>query len=71
MANVFLSYDHEDVGRAAPIASALEKAGHPPWWDRHIHGGAEYNDEIEAAVLKAEAVVVLWSERSVRSAWVR
>ena len=71
MATVFLSYDHDDVERAAPIAAALEKAGHSVWWDRHIHGGAAYNDEIEAAVEAASAVVVLWSERSVRSTWVR
>lgn len=71
MASLFLSYDHDDAGRAAPIAAALEKAGHSVWWDRHIKGGAEYNDEIEAAVDKADAVVVLWSKRSVRSAWVR
>ena len=71
MASVFLSYDHDDAQRAAPIASALEKAGHSVWWDRHIKGGAEYNDEIEAAVDAADAVVVLWSKRSVRSAWVR
>lgn len=71
MASVFLSYDHEDAIRASPIASALEKAGHSVWWDRHIHGGAEYNSEIEGAVERADAVVVLWSERSVKSAWVR
>lgn len=71
MASVFLSYDHDDASRAAPIADALEKAGHSVWWDRHIHGGAEYNSEIESAVERSDAVVVLWSERSVRSAWVR
>lgn len=71
MASLFLSYDHGDAARAAPIVSALEEAGHAVWWDRHISGGAEYNDEIEAAVEKADAVVVLWSKRSVRSAWVR
>ena len=71
MASLFLSYDHADAGRAAPIAEALEKAGHEVWWDRHIKGGAEYNEEIEAAVEKADAVVVLWSKRSVKSAWVR
>ena len=71
MASLFLSYDHADAGRAAPIAEALEKAGHEVWWDRHIKGGAEYNEEIEAAVEKADAVVVLWSKRSIRSAWVR
>jgi len=71
MATVFLSYDHDDVERAAPIAAALEKAGHSVWWDRHIQGGAKYNDEIEAAVEAADAVVVLWSQGSVRSTWVR
>lgn len=71
MANVFLSYDHEDVVRATPIVSALEKAGHSVWWDRQIHGGAEYQSEIESAVEQADAVVVLWSERSIKSAWVR
>ena len=71
MVSVFLSYDHEDVARAGPIVSALEKAGHSVWWDRHIHGGAEYQTEIESAVERADAVVVLWSARSVKSAWVR
>jgi hypothetical protein len=71
MASVFLSYDHEDSVRAAPIAAALDANGHAVWWDRQIHGGAEYNNEIESAVESADAVVVLWSARSVRSAWVR
>jgi hypothetical protein len=71
MASVFLSYDHEDAGRARPIAAALEKAGHSVWWDRHIKGGAQYSKEIEQALELADAVVVLWSERSVESAWVR
>ena len=71
MAGVFLSYDHEDMDRAAPIAAALENAGHTVWWDRQIHGGAEYNSEIEGAVAAADVVVVLWTERSVRSGWVR
>lgn len=71
MASVFLSYDHDDVARAAPIAAALEARGHSVWWDRHIQGGAEYNSAIESAVDAADAVVVLWSSNSVRSAWVR
>ncbi len=71
MARVFLSYDHDDRARAALIAGAIEKAGHSVWWDERIAAGAEYNSEIEGAVERADAVVVLWSERSVRSAWVR
>ena len=71
MANIFLSYDHDDASRAAPIVTAFKKAGHEVWWDRQIHGGAQYNSEIENAVAIADAVVVLWSERSVQSPWVR
>ena len=71
MASVFLSYDRDDMAKAQPIAAALEKAGHSVWWDRHIKSGAEYNTEIEEALGRADAIVVLWSERSVRSAWVR
>src|SRR4051812_24698022 len=71
MASVFLSYDHEDSARAAPLAAPWEAHGHSVWGDRHIHGGAEYNSAIENAVESADAVVVLWSGNSVRSAWVR
>ena len=71
MASVFLSYDRDDAAKARSIAVALEKAGHLVWWDRHIKGGAQYSKEIEVALKAAQAVVVLWSEQSVDSAWVR
>lgn len=71
MASVFLSYDHEDGALAKPLVLALEKAGHTVWFDRHIHGGAQYSRKIEQALGEADAVVVLWSARSLESAWVR
>ncbi len=71
MASVFLSYDREDLNFARPVAKALEKGGHSVWWDRHIKGGAQYAKEIEQALKAADAVVVLWSEHSIESAWVR
>ena len=71
MANIFLSYDREDEARARPIAKHLELAGHSVWWDRQIKGGGEFSAEIEAALERADSVVVLWSQRAVRSAWVR
>ena len=71
MASVFLSYDREDAAKARSVAVALEKAGHGVWWDRQIAGGAEYGSEIEEALKRSDAVVVLWSEHAVRSAWVR
>ncbi len=71
MTKVFLSYDRDDQAAASKIATALEKAGHEVWWDRHIRGGSQYAQEIERALAEAGAVVVLWSERSIHSAWVR
>ena len=71
MARVFLSYDRDDASKARAIADALEKAGHAVWWDLRIQGGAEFNKEIEQALADADAVVVLWSEFAVESAWVR
>jgi hypothetical protein len=49
MASVFLSYDRDDVGKAKPIAAALEKAGHSVWWDQHIKSGTQYSKVIEEA----------------------
>jgi adenylate cyclase len=71
MASVFLSYAREDAAKAKALAKCLERAGHSVWWDRHIHGGSEYADEIETALRDAEVIVVLWSDASIRSAWVR
>jgi len=71
MTKVFLSYDRDDQAAARKIAAALEKAGHQVWWDRNIRGGSEFAQEIERALADAGAVVVLWSERSIQSAWVR
>src|SRR5437763_579084 len=71
MTNVFLSYDREDQPRARVIAALLERADHSVWWDRQIKGGREFATEIEAALAAADRIVVLWSERAVKSAWVR
>lgn len=71
MASLFLSYDRDDEAQARPLAAALEKAGHSVWWDKHIGGGSQYAKEIEQALNKADAVVVLWTNSSVESPWVR
>lgn len=71
MPRIFLSYDRQDAAEAQAIVAALEKAGHSVWWDKHIKGGARYSKEIDKALKQAEGVVVLWSERSVESDWVK
>jgi tetratricopeptide (TPR) repeat protein len=71
MASVFLSYVRDDAGKARSLAGLLERAGHSVWWDRRIKGGAQYSSEIEAALAAADKIIVLWSARSIGSAWVR
>lgn len=71
MASVFLSYAREDAAKAKSLARILERAGHDVWWDRHIRSGSEFAGAIEEALKQADAVLVLWSETSICSAWVR
>ena len=71
MARIFLSYSREDTTHAQRLAEAVADAGHEVWWDRHIHGGSRFATEIDRALRDAEAVVVLWSETSIQSAWVQ
>ena len=71
MARVFLSYARDDVELAKRLAGLIGHAGHQVWWDREIHGGSHFSNEIDKALQDAEAVLVLWTEVSIRSAWVQ
>jgi adenylate cyclase len=71
MAKVFLSYARADVDSAKALAELIGRAGHDVWWDRELHGGSRFTAEIDKALRDAEAVVVLWSEASLESAWVQ
>jgi adenylate cyclase len=71
VARIFLSYAREDVDSAKRLADAIGRAGHEVWWDRHLHGGSRFTNEIDRALKDAEVVVVIWTEASVKSAWVQ
>ena len=71
MSRVFLSYAREDVETARKLAAVLSDAGQTVWWDRHVHGGANFSNEIERELKDADAVMVLWSPASLASAWVQ
>lgn len=70
-ATLFLSYSRADETRARRLALVLEKIGYEIWWDALIEGGAAYARSISTALDTADAVIVLWSARSVESDWVR
>ena len=71
MAKVFLSYSRDDVDCVRQMAELLGEAGHQVWWDQHIQGGSRFSTAIDQALKDAEAVVVIWSPKSVQSAWVQ
>ena len=71
MGTIFLSYARDDQGCAKTLARVLEQAGHEVWWDRRIDSGEEFAAEIEAALERADVVLVAWSTHSAKSAWVR
>jgi adenylate cyclase len=71
MARVFLSYAREDIETARSLAGVLSDAGQTIWWDRHVHGGANFSTEIERELKDADVVMVLWSPASLASAWVQ
>ncbi|WP_037501758.1 TIR domain-containing protein [Sphingomonas jaspsi] len=68
---VFLSYARADQAVAEKLIAALQGEGFSVWWDGLIGGGHEFSEKIEQALGAAGAVVVLWSEQSKRSQWVR
>jgi pimeloyl-ACP methyl ester carboxylesterase len=71
MSDVFLSYASQDRNRIRPLVEALESAGLSVWWDREIQAGSTYDREIEAAIANAKSVVVVWSNYSIESEYVR
>jgi adenylate cyclase len=71
VARVFLSYARADAESATRLADLIAHAGHQVWWDRELHGGSRFSTEIDKALGDAEAVIVLWSETSIESAWVQ
>jgi adenylate cyclase len=71
MADVFISYARSDKARVAPLVAAIEARGWTVWWDPEIDAGQQFDDQIEAELLAAAAVVVVWTATSVSSRWVR
>ena len=71
VARVFLSYARDDVETAEKLAGELTAAGQTVWWDRHVHGGANFSVEIDRELKNAQVVMVLWTPVSIASAWVQ
>jgi adenylate cyclase len=71
MADVFVSYSRSDKARVAPLVAAIEAKGWSVWWDPAIDAGQQFDDQIDAELQAACAVLVVWTPTSVASRWVR
>src|SRR5450631_4008143 len=71
MADIFVSYARSDKTRVAPLMAAIEAKGWSVWWDPAIAAGQQFDDQIDAELEAASAVLVVWTPTSVASRWVR
>ena len=69
--DVFVSYARANRVLAEQLADGLAAGGLRVWWDRNLVAGSEFASVIEAQLLGAAVVVVLWSADSVHSSFVR
>lgn len=71
MADIFVSYCHEDKAKAEKLAHLFESQGWSVFWDKSIPPGKAYDKFINDELEKAQCIVVLWSQMSVASDWVK
>lgn len=71
MADVFVSYQKADRKLAERVVNALAEAGYSVWWDDRLTPAESWDRLIEREIGAAKCVLVLWTERSVGSDWVR
>jgi hypothetical protein len=67
---IFISYAREDQSAASALADALESRSVTVWWDTKLIAGHNFRDSLLDEINRADAVVVLWSEYSIRSGFV-
>ncbi|MAK61435.1 MAG: hypothetical protein CMK09_10680 [Ponticaulis sp.] len=74
MADIFVSYkrqDEEQKGRVTPIVQALEAEGFDVFYDVSVPPGSTWEQVIQSKIDQSKCVLVLWSEASVASDWVK
>ena len=69
--NTFISHSSKDTSQSVRIEKALEKDGHQVWLDRSdIRLGVLLRAELQSAIRKSRAVVLVWSKPAAASRWV-
>jgi len=71
MADVFISYSKADRLLVEQLAAYVESEGWSVWWDRSLTAGDVWRDEIAIELAKARAALVVWTQSSIKSDFVR
>jgi len=71
VADVFISYAKTDRPLASKLAAMLEAEGWTTWWDTSLTIGDDFRNEIMTELGRARAVIVIWTDTSIKSDWVR
>jgi formylglycine-generating enzyme required for sulfatase activity len=71
MSDIFISYKREEQAIAKKLADALESEGWTVWWDPKLRAGEHFDDVIEKALNEAKCGIVMWSNLSVNSEYVK
>jgi len=71
MSDIFISYANADRPRVKVLVDALAQQGWSVWWDRTILAGKTWDRAIEDALSSARCAIVVWTQHSVDSEWVR
>jgi len=71
MADIFISYSLPDRGKVVMLAAYLESEGWSVWWDNNLAAGDSFRDDIARELAAARAVIVIWTQTSVNSDFVR
>ena len=71
MADVFISYSRADRALAELLARDLISRGYSVWWDAELVGADDFYEVIQDALQRAKAAIVIWSQASTKSRFVR
>lgn len=71
MAEIFISYSREDRDWVERLASQLQSEGFSVWWDWDLLVGKRYRETIDSELQTCKAAVVVWSQHSIQSDFVR
>ena len=71
MADVFISYSREDREWVEGLAAQLQSGGYSVWWDWDLLVGKRYRESIDNELKACKATIVVWSQHSIQSDFVR